>query len=485
MSRLSNLFRLPILSIGLLLARLGLIDRERAVETTDLAWPRIVTGVARMSKNAVDVAMVGAALGTSAVAGVGFAGPFWGLAFAIGGGVAGGTIAMVSQRYGAEAYDELGLSIRSSTLLVILISLPVTAVFLLFPAELVGLLSNDAQAVAYGADYLQVVGLGIPFAGLNLVGSRVLVGADDAYTAMQVRAGGAVINIGLNVVFIFGLGLGVRGAALGTVLSNVIAVIVFAIGITQGRAPLVGEFPVTIAARGDYLDGPTIRDLVRIGAPVGARNLVWTGAEFPMLAILASFGTSTVAAFVIARRIWGVMNTPGWGFGLASSSLSGQALGQAKEELAEAYGRDIIRFAVAVYAVSAILVAVFAEQLVLVFTGGPGPEVPIAVNLLYAACVAVLFQGVSGAAIGPLDASGDTRVPFVSQLIGMFGGSIPLAYIGSVTALGHWGIYLAFVAETTIPAAINYWRFRSGTWKEVSREFRPDEAEEADVTAVD
>jgi putative MATE family efflux protein len=484
-SRLSNLFRLPILSIGLLLARLGLIDRERAVETTDLAWPRIVTGVARMSKNAVDVAMVGAALGTSAVAGVGFAGPFWGLAFAIGGGVAGGTIAMVSQRYGAEAYDELGLSIRSSTLLVILISLPVTAVFLLFPAELVGLLSNDAQAVAYGADYLQVVGLGIPFAGLNLVGSRVLVGADDAYTAMQVRAGGAVINIGLNVVFIFGLGLGVRGAALGTVLSNVIAVIVFAIGITQGRAPLVGEFPVTIAARGDYLDGPTIRDLVRIGAPVGARNLVWTGAEFPMLAILASFGTSTVAAFVIARRIWGVMNTPGWGFGLASSSLSGQALGQAKEELAEAYGRDIIRFAVAVYAVSAILVAVFAEQLVLVFTGGPGPEVPIAVNLLYAACVAVLFQGVSGAAIGPLDASGDTRVPFVSQLIGMFGGSIPLAYIGSVTALGHWGIYLAFVAETTIPAAINYWRFRSGTWKEVSREFRPDEAEEADVTAVD
>jgi len=484
-SRLSNLFRLPILSIGLLLARLGLIDRERAVETTDLAWPRIVTGVARMSKNAVDVAMVGAALGTSAVAGVGFAGPFWGLAFAIGGGVAGGTIAMVSQRYGAEAYDELGLSIRSSTLLVILISLPVTAVFLLFPAELVGLLSNDAQAVAYGADYLQVVGLGIPFAGLNLVGSRVLVGADDAYTAMQVRAGGAVINIGLNVVFIFGLGLGVRGAALGTVLSNVIAVIVFAIGITQGRAPLVGEFPVTIAARGDYLDGPTIRDLVRIGTPVGARNLVWTGAEFPMLAILASFGTSTVAAFVIARRIWGVMNTPGWGFGLASSSLSGQALGQAKEELAEAYGRDIIRFAVAVYAVSAILVAVFAEQLVLVFTGGPGPEVPIAVNLLYAACVAVLFQGVSGAAIGPLDASGDTRVPFVSQLIGMFGGSIPLAYIGSVTALGHWGIYLAFVAETTIPAAINYWRFRSGTWKEVSREFRPDEAEEADVTAVD
>jgi putative MATE family efflux protein len=468
------------------LSRFGIIDRKRAVETTDLAWPRIVTGVARMSKNAVDVAMVGAALGTKAVAGVGFAGPFWGIAFAIGGGVAGGTIAMVSQRYGAEAYDELGLSVRSSTLLVVLISTPVMVTFWLFPAELVGLLSNDTRAVAYGADYLRVVGLGIPFAGLNLVGSRVLVGADDAFTAMQVRAGGAVVNIVLNAVFIFGLGLGVEGAALGTVLSNVIAVSVFAIGISQGHAPLLGEFPVTIDPSGNYLDGPTLRDLVRIGTPVGARNLVWTAAEFPMLAILSTFGTSTVAAFVIARRIWGVMNTPGWGFGLASSSLSGQALGQAKEELAEAYGHDIIRFSVATYAVSAIVIAVFAEQLVVVFTGGPGPEVPIAVNLIYAACVAVLFQGVSGAAIGPLDASGDTRVPFISQLLGMFGGSLPFAYLGSVTVLGHWGLYLAFVAETTIPASINYWRFRSGEWKEVSRQYRPDVAEsESETSPVD
>ena len=476
MSPVSSLFRLPILYIGLLLARLGLIDRKRAVETTDLAWPRIVTGVARMSKNAVDVGMVGAALGTKAVAGVGFAGPFWGLAFAIGGGVAGGTIAMVSQRYGAEAYEELGLSVRSSTLLVIVVSVPVMVTFWLIPEQLVGLLSDDAPAVAYGADYLRVVGLGIPFAGLNLVGSRVLVGADDAFTAMQVRAGGAVVNIFLNALFIFGLGLGVEGAAMGTVLSNVIAVSVFAVGISQGHAPLLGDFPVTIDPFGNYLDGPTIRDLVRIGTPVGARNLVWTAAEFPMLGILATFGTSTVAAFVIARRIWGVMNTPGWGFGLASSSLSGQALGQAKEDLAEAYGRDIIRFSVATYAVSAVIIALTAERLVLVFTGGPGPEVPIAVNLIYAACIAVLFQGVSGAAIGPLDASGDTRVPFVSQLLGMFGGSIPLAYIGSVTVLGHWGLYLAFVAETTIPAAINYWRFRSGTWKRVSREYRPDDS---------
>jgi len=76
----------------------------------------------------------------------------------------------------------------------------------------------------------------------------------------------------------------------------------------------------------------------------------------------------------------------------------------------------------------------------------------------------------------------------------MFCVSIPLAYVGAyeatpaidvpglgvtipeiaLPAIGLWGVYLAFVAETTIPAAINYWRFRSGKWKAISEAYRPD-----------
>jgi len=474
-STVPNPLRLVILSLGLGLARLGLIDRERAVQTTVLAWPRIVTGIARMSKSAVDVAMVGVAVGTSAVAGVGFAGPFWGLAFAIGGGVAGGTIALVSQRYGADVYDELGLAVRSSTVLVIVVSAPVVAVFWAFPYELISLLSTNESAIEYGARYLGIVAFGIPFAGLNLVGSRVLVGTDDAYTAMQVRAGGAFANIGLNAVFIFGLEWGVAGAALGTVLSNAAVTATFAAGLCAGRLPGIGAFPVRIDPIGAYLDGETLRDLVTIGLPVGGRNLVWVVAEFPMLGIVDLFGENTVAAFVIARRIWGVMNTPGWGFGLASSSLVGQSLGRNDEDVAEAYGRDIIRFAVATYIVSAVLIAVFAERIVVLFAEEPtSAEIPIAIDLVYAACVAIVFQGVAGAAAGPLDASGDTRVPFASQFLGTFCCAIPLAYLGATTGLGYWGLYLAFLAETTVPATINYWRFRTDRWKSISRGYRPE-----------
>ena len=475
MSSVPNPFRLVILYVGFALARLGLIDRHRVVRTTDLAWPRIVTGIARMSKNAVDVAMVGVAIGTSAVAGVGFAGPFWGLAFAIGGGVAGGTIALVSQRYGADAVGELGDAVRASVLLVVLVSVPVTVVFWTIPHELISLISSNETAIRFGADYLRIVGLGVPFAGLNLVGSRVLVGCDDAYTAMQLRAGGAVANVVLNVGFIFGLGWGVEGAALGTVLSNIVVTAAFAAGISRGRLPLLGAFPVAIDPLGSYLNPDMLHDLVEIGLPVGARNLVWTAAEFPMLFVLDIFGENTVAAFVIARRIWGLMNTPGWGFGLASSSLVGQELGANDPDEAAAYARDIIRFSVGTYLVSAALIAAFATEIVVLFAdSAASPEVPIAVNLVYAACCAVVFQGISGGAAGPLDAAGDTKVPFASQFVGMFLVSIPLAYVGATTALGLWGLYLAFLAETTIPAAINYWRFRSGKWKAISQAYRPD-----------
>ncbi|MHB9287232.1 MATE family efflux transporter [Halobacteriales archaeon Cl-PHB] len=479
MSSLPNPARLVILWIGLGLARLGLIDRDRARRTTDLAWPRIVTGVARMSKSAADVAMVGVALGRVAIAGVGFASAYWGLAFSFGGGFAAGTIALVSQRFGAEAYDELGQAVRSSVVVVLAVTVPLATGFWLLSGPLVALLSSDPDAIAYGAEYLRIVALGVPFAGLNLVGSRILIGADDAWTPMVLRGGGAVANILLNAVFIFYLGMGVVGAAWGTVLSNVLVTGTFAVGLAAGGLPLVGSFPLQLSWRGPYVDLPTVRDVVDIGTPVVGRNLVWTVARFPMLAIVGLFGSTVVSAYVIARRIWGLLNTPGWGFALAASSLVGQHLGAAEEATAEAYGREIVRFSTATYVLVAGLVALLAEPIVVLFVGDPtDAAVPIAVGLVYVGTVAIVPQGVSTTAAGALDATGDTDWPFYSRALGMFGVALPVAYLGATTSLGIVGIYLAFFGETLVPAAINYYRFTTGKWKAISRAYRPDAADD-------
>ena len=456
----------------MLLARLGLIDQARAMRTADLAWPRILTGLARMSKSTMDVAMVGAALGASAIAGVGFATPFWALAFVFGGGIAGGTISLVSQRYGVGQHEKVGLAVKVSACLAVAVTLPLVALFWVASEQLILLIGSGAEAVAYGARYLQVVSLAMPFAALNLVGSRTLVGANDAWTPMIVRAGGAVANAVLNALLIFVFDMGVVGAALGTVLANVGVTVAFTWGLTAGRLPLIGALPVRVCWSGPHWRHDTARKLTKISTPLALTNLAQSGAQFPLLAIVSLYSPEVVAAFIIALRVRDLMNTPGWGFGLASSSLVGQSLGQGEEQEAAAYGREVLRFAVTVYVLAAAVVFVFSGSVGRLFVDDPA-ILPVAGSLIRATCVSVVFWGVMNGAMGPLRASGDTQWPFYGQMLGLFVFAIPTAYLGAVTSLGILGLYLALVFETGIPALVTYYRFQSEQWRAVSRAYRP------------
>ncbi|SFL43596.1 putative efflux protein, MATE family [Halogranum rubrum] len=479
MVRDRNPLRLFLVGVGAVLAKLGLVTPEKARETTDLAWPRILTGLARMSNSVADAAMVGVAVGPVAIAGMGFAGPYWGMTFAVGGGMAAGTIALVSQRYGAGAHDDLEGVVRSSALLVTLVALPVTLLFWTVPTELVALLSDDPAAVGYGAAYLRILALAVPFAIVNQIGSRVLIGVDDAWTPMVVRSAGAAANVTLNAVFVFGLDMGVVGAATGTVVASVLVTAAFVVGLVAGRLPLVGDFPITVDPAARYLDREVFADLLAIGLPVVGRSSVWTVARFPILVFVGLLGPNVVAAYVISRRIWGLMNTPGWGFGLAASSLVGQALGADDEANAEAYGREITYFTVATYLLAAAFVAAFARPAVLLFVDDPvSPAVPIAVDFVYAACVAIVPAGVTNGIAGALDATGDTRWPFYGRALGMFGFAIPLTYLATTTSLGLFAVSLSFLGESLPSMLVNWYRFRSGKWKAISRAYRPGAADD-------
>ena len=468
---LLNPVRTFIEAIGSGLSRLGLIDAQRGQRISDLAWPRIVTGIARMSKATADVAMVGTALGASAIAGVGYGVPFWTMTYMLGGGIAGGTISLVSQRYGADQSDRIGSAVKGSIVLALLVTLPLVVLFWTLPEPLIRLIGSGEQAIDYGVRYLRVACLAMPFAALNLIGSRTLIGADDAWTPMVVRAGGAAANIVLNAVLIFGFDLGVVGAAIGTVVGSIAGVVLFAWGLGTGRLPFVGPVPIQIDwTRLDW-DAGTVRLLTRISTPLALRKVAQNGGQFPMLAIVGLFGPKVVAAYVVALRVRALMNTPGWGFGLASSSLVGQSLGQGHEPEADAYAKDTLRYTVTVYALAGAAVFVLATPISRLFVGDPS-TLAITTALVRATCISVLLWGLMNGALGPLRTSGDTTWPFYGQILGLFAFSLPAAYIGATTALGHWGLYAALILETGIPAAVVYYRFRTNKWKAISRSNR-------------
>jgi Na+-driven multidrug efflux pump len=300
---------------------------------------------------------------------------------------------------------------------------------------------------------------------------------------MILRVSGAVINVAINAVLIFGLGLGVVGAAIGTVVANVVVLAFFVAGFVGLRLPIIGSFPVTVNLSAPPVTVSELRDIVTIGAPLVFTNLARRGAQIPMLAVVALFGPNVAAAYVVARRVRDLLDTPGWGFSLASSSLVGQVLGTGDEQHAGTYAREILLFSTVVYALGAVSVLVFARQVASLFVSDPG-LVPLVTTFVVVAAISVVFRGINAGTTGPLRASGDTRWPLYGQFLGLYIVTLPLAYAGAVTVplgslttltpLGLPVLYVALVLETLVPAIVTYYRFDTGSWKLVSRAYRPD-----------
>lgn len=455
-----------------ILAQLGLIDKVRGEQSVELAWPRIVTGLARNSQRTVDLLLVGIVLGSPAVAGLGFAYTYMFLVSGLSLGTAGGTISLVSQRYGADEYREIDLAVKQSIWIAIFMAIPLTIIYWQFADELIRLLGAASMTLQFGSTYLQLISLGFVFKFVNHIAGRALIGVDDAWTPMVFRVAGSGLNIVLNVILIFGLGLGVTGAAVGTLCATILVAGCFIWGFVGGSFPIIGDFPIQLRLEPPYVDWPLMRQLLDISFPLMIRRMGAGAARFPLIALVAQFGTVIVAAYTISRRVRTLMNAPNWGFGLATSSLVGQELGAGNELEAEAYGQDILRFSLTIFVLAGVFVGVFARPIARLFVQEPAAIVAT-VPFLWVVSISLIGLGIDGAATGTLRASGDTRWPMYGRLLGRY-GAVPVAYFGTVTPTGVLALYLAMIVETYIPAAITFYRFRTGKWKAVSRSYRPD-----------
>jgi Na+-driven multidrug efflux pump len=222
-------------------------------------------------------------------------------------------------------------------------------------------------------------------------------------------------------------------------------------------------------------DRDLVRQLLRVSTPLVARRVAQGAVVFPLLAIAATFGPLVVAAVGVGRQVRALLDSFGWGFSIAASTLVGQSLGRGDEATAAAYGREITKLSVVVYVAAAAVVVLFARPIASVFVGDSG--LAVATAFVGVAAVSVIPLGIDGSVTGTLRGAGDTRVPFVATIVGLYLVALPVAWLGTVTALGVTGLLVALVAETLVPMVVNVVRFRAGTWKAVSRTYRPERAD--------
>lgn len=454
------------------LSNFGIVHNERGRRIADLAWPRFLTMFAKSLHHVADIAMVGVSVGPAAIAGLAFAFIYWGLANSFSLGLAGGTISQVSQRFGAKNYDQLDLAVKQSVIIGITIGIPFVLVYWYFSRALIGLIGQDPMTIELGAAYLQILSVGFLFNVINLISSRTLAGADDTWIAMTIRATGALLNIVLNLIFIFALGMGVQGAALGTVIAEGTIMCWFLLGFIKGDVPIIGVFPITISLGPPYLDLALSKQLLSISLPLIVQKIARSFARFPLFALLAIFGPIVVAGFEVARRLRSLMRSTGNGFSMSASSLVGQELGRDDEIKADQYAHDAVRFSLFIYMITGLLVFSLANRLAHLFTSSPD-VISTTVPFIRVAAVSFVALGMDYTFMGILKGAGDNQWSMYGRFVGQYFALIPIIYLGTITPLGVKAVFFAMVAETASAATITGYRFISGEWKVVSRSHRP------------
>jgi len=453
-----------------LLARLGILDEKRGTEAFSLAWPIILSGGLRVGLRLTDFLMVGIAIGTAGVAALGFGFQFFFIGFALSLAISSGTISLVSQYHGAGEYERADFVIKQSVWLAILISLPLMIVTWVHAESMIALLSSDPEVIDLGGAYLRILMIGLLFRFFSMVAARGFAGSGNTITPMYVSALGVPFNVILNWLLIFGIGifpeLGIVGAALGTLITNVsMAGIFFALLFSN-------RYNVRFRLGGKQWDNSVVKKLFSVSLPLLGMRMARTLGQFPFLWMLDGLGTGVVAAYQVGRRVELFAMEPAWGFGTAASTLVGQSLGAKKEEEAELYGWDTLKISISVMLPIGFGLALFARPISGLFVDES--EVIFMSSLfIFVNAIGVLGYAINRIMRGALRGAGDTRWPFYGNLLGIYAWMLPIAYIfGIVLGYGLIAIFAAILGSFFIPALVNLIRFKTGRWKAVSRKLR-------------
>ena len=416
--------------------RAALIRRHPADhEILRLALPALGALVAEPLFLLADAAIVGH-LGTPQLAGLGIAATILGTLVNISVFLAYGTTAAVARMLGAgdlcgamrQGIDGcwLALLVGSATLIVGWPTSP----------WLVSLFGPSADVAAHAETYLRISLLGIPAMLLVLAATGVLRGLQDTRTPLVVAVAGAVGNVILNLLLVYGLGLGIAGSALGTVIAQSAMAVAFA------RVVVLGARRHRAALRPDW---PGVRRSFSAGMPLVVRTVAMRIALVVATAVAAALGTAELAAYQVAFTTWTLLALVLDAVAIAAQALVGRALGAAAVDEARSITRRMVWWGVVAGAGLAVLVAAAAPLYARVFT--TDPEVR---RLLIAALLVVAFmQPVAGWVFvldGVLIGAGDGRYLALASVISV-AIFLPAAYAVTVVDLSELAGQLALWAS--------------------------------------
>jgi putative MATE family efflux protein len=400
-----------------------------------------------------------ARIGTAEVAGVTLFSSFAFVIGAINSMVGSGSVAVISRRFGERDFAATANAIEQTIVMKFMIGLPMGVAGFFLVGKVLGLMTDDAAVIARGIEYGRVYFLGLPFMFTTYTVYTALRGIADAPRAMYIMLFSVGLNMGLDPLFIFTFGMGVRGAAVATVLSAAIAV---AVGLAVLR---YGEASVRIRPRGFKFDFPVMSEILRIGGPPLVESIGRSTAFWVLATLVATFGTTVVAAYGISMRIVELGIVFAVGLELGASAIVGQNLGAGKPARAQASARTASLLAFGIAAAISVVELIFAPQILSVFGRSGEVQAEGAEVLRYVA----VGQPFMAAAIGLSSAfygSGHTWPAMTAALASTWVVQIPvMAVCVHVLHLRAPALWLTMIFSNLLLFGIMVVWFRLGRWK--------------------
>lgn len=432
-----------------------------------LIGPLVIEQLLTITLGFADILMV-SFLGEAAISGVSLVDNISVLFNGLFGAFATGGVVVCSHYIGAGKQREVSVTAKQLIYTVFLFSLVLMAIGLLFRRTALRFIFGNLDADVFeNADiYFFYTLLGFPLIALYSAFAALFRAQGNSGISMWTQLLINVLNIGGNMICIYGLRMGVEGVAIPTLIARAVAAGVLFMLLYKARS-YHGRPPVRIAGiTSVHFDVRIIRQILAIGVPNGIENSVFQIGKILVVSLIATFGTSAIAANASAATIAGLSVVPGSAIGLALLTVVGQCLGANRVDEAAAYVKKLM---IAVFVVQAVLNIPYlfcGDILLSLFNLQPETR-KTAWNLFIAHGILCMFiWPFSWAFPNALRAANDAKFTMAVSLASMWIVRIGFSYL--ITFFTNWAIYgvwTAMILDWAVRAVFFIARWKSGHWR--------------------
>lgn len=385
-------------------------------------------------------------------------------------GLMSGSSVLIAQYWGKKDSEPIktvfGIAMKVSAA----IGIVFFAVTMAIPGTLMRIFTNDLQVIGYGVEYLRIVCWSYLMIPLTMTYLNTMRSMEEVIVATVAYLASMVTNIIVNAFLIFGIAglpkLGIRGAAIGTVVARAAELIIVIVHNCVKNKTL--PFRFSYLTRKNRL---LWKDFLSYSVPVMANELIWGAGVSAISAVLGHMGSSVVAANSVAQVVRQLAMVVGFGISSTTAIMLGKTIGAGEKKLAELYAKRFLFLSVATGLLGAVVVLIARPICLatLVLT----PQARKYLNfMMYIMSYFVIGQSVNTTiVVGICRSGGDTRFGLVLDTVFLWGVAILGGFLSAFVF--KWGVYVTYIillGDEVIKVPITLWRYRTKKWlKNVTR----------------